>query len=86
MIAIRSYVGYNSGSMSILRAIFGKKGWAGQGAGMARIAIFEIRILVFGCLVVAVGLGAWSWMQKMDRQGYVSVPSKVSEVEVGKSK
>ncbi len=73
-------------SMSILRAIFGKKGWAGQGAGMARIAIFEIRIIVFGCLAVAVALGAWSWMQKMDRQGYVSVPSKVSEVEVGKSK
>jgi hypothetical protein len=72
--------------MSILRAIFGKKGWAGQGAGMARIAIFEIRILVFGCLAVAMVLGAWSWMQKMDRQGYVSVPSKVSEVEVGKSK
>ena len=86
MIAIRSYVGYDSGSMSILRAIFGKKGWAGQGAGMARIAIFEIRILVFGCLAVAMVLGAWSWMQKMDRQGYVSVPSKVSEVEVGKSK
>jgi uncharacterized membrane protein YtjA (UPF0391 family) len=73
-------------SMSILRAIFGKKGWAGQGAGMARITIFEIRILVFGCLAVAMVLGAWSWMQKMDRQGYVSVPSKVSEVEVGKSK
>jgi hypothetical protein len=72
--------------MSILRAIFGKKGWAGQGAGMARIAIFEIRVLVFGCLAVAVALGAWSWMQKLDRQSYVSVPSKVSKVEVGDKK
>jgi hypothetical protein len=72
--------------MSILRAIFGKKGWAGQSAGMPRIAIFEIRILVFGCLAVAVALGAWSWMQKMDRQGYVSVPSKVSKVEAGEKK
>ena len=72
--------------MSILRAIFGKKGWAGQGPGMARVSIFEIRILVFGCLAVAVALGAWSWMQKMDRQGYVSVPSKVSKVEVVEKK
>ncbi|MFA9197667.1 MAG: hypothetical protein ACEQSM_08705 [Aliarcobacter sp.] len=73
-------------SVTILRAIFGKKGWAGQGAGMARIAIFEIRIIVFGCLAVAVAIGAWSWMQKMDRQGYVSDPSKVSKVEVGENK
>jgi hypothetical protein len=53
---------------------------------MARVSIFEIRILVFGCLTVAVALGAWSWMQKMDRQGYVSVPSKVSKVEVVEKK
>ena len=79
-------MGYPLGSMSILQAIFGKKGWAGQGAGMARIAIFEIRVLVFGCLAVAVALGAWSWMQKMDRQGYVSAPSKVSKVEVVEKK
>ena len=79
-------MGYRSMVMSILSAIFGKKGWAGQSAGMARIAIFEIRILVFGCLVVAVALGAWSWMQKMDRQGYVSAPSKVSKVEAGEKK
>jgi hypothetical protein len=72
--------------MSILRAIFGKKGWAGQGAGMARIAIFEIRIIVFGCLAVAVALGAWSWMQKLDRQSYLSVPLKDSKVEVGEKK
>ncbi len=72
--------------MSILSTIFGKKGWPGQSGGMARIAIFEIRILVFGCLVVAVVLGAWSWMQKMDRQGYVSAPSKVSKVEAGEKK
>jgi hypothetical protein len=72
--------------VSILGAIFGKKGWAGQSAGMPRIAIFEIRILVFGCLAVAVALGAWSWMQKIDRQGYVSAPSKVSKVEVGEKK
>ena len=72
--------------MSILRAIFGKKGWAGQGAGMERIAIFEIRVLVFGCLAVAMALGAWSWVQKMDRQGYVSAPSKVSKVVVVETK
>jgi len=79
-------VGYFLGSMSILRAIFGKKRWAGQGAGMARVYIFEIRILVFGCLAVAVALGAWCWMQKLDRQGYVSAPSKVSKVEVVEKK
>jgi len=73
-------------SMSILRAIYGKKGWAGQGAGMARIAIFEIRILVFGCLAVAVALGAWCWMQKLDRQSYASVPSRVNKVEVVEKK
>ena len=72
--------------MSILGAIFGKKRWAGHGAGMAKIAIFEIRILVFGCLAVAVALGAWCWMQKLDRQSYVSVPSKVSKVEVVEKK
>jgi hypothetical protein len=72
--------------VSILGAIFGKKGWAGQSAGVPRVAIFELRILVFGCLTVAVALGAWSWMQKMDRQGYVSVPSKVSKVEVVEKK
>ena len=77
---------YPPRSMSILRAIFGKKGWSGQGAGMARFAIFEIRILVFGCLAVAVALGAWSWMQKLDQQSYVSAPSKVSKVEVGENK
>jgi len=79
-------VGYPLGSMSILRAIFGKKGWAGQGAGMARVYIFEIRILVFGCLAVAVALGAWCWMQKLDRQSYASVHAKVSKVEVVEKK
>jgi hypothetical protein len=72
--------------MSILRAIFGKKGWAGQGAGMARIAIFEIRIIVFGCMAVAVAIGAWCWMQRLDRQSYASVHSKVSKVEVVEKK
>ena len=72
--------------VSILGAIFGKKGWAGQGAGMARIAIYEIRMIVFGCLAVAVAFAAWFWMQKLDRQGYVSAPSKVSKVEVAKKK
>jgi hypothetical protein len=74
-------VGYHLGSMSILRAIFGKKGWARQGA-----CIFEIRILVFGCLAVAVALGAWCWMQRLDRQSYASVHSKVSKVEVVEKK
>lgn len=72
--------------MSILRAIFGKKGWAGQSAGMARIAIFEIRILFFGGLIVLCAFGAWSWMQKLDRQSYVSDPSKVSKAEAGEKK
>ena len=72
--------------MSILRAIFGKKGWAGQGAGVPRIAIFEIRILFFGGLIVLFTFGAWSWMQKLDRESYLSVPSSVSKVEVGKKK
>ena len=82
---IRRPASYYS-SVSILRAIFGKKGWAGQGAGMARFYIFEIRIFVFGCLAVAVALGAWCWMQKLDRQDYVSAPSKVSKVEVVEKK
>ena len=73
-------------SMSILRAIFGKKGWAGQGAGVSRVAIFEIRILLFGGLLLLCSVGAWVWMQKLDRQSYLSVPSKVSKVEVGEKK
>ena len=72
--------------VSILGAIFGKKGWAGQGAGVPRVAIFEIRILFFGGLLVLCAFGAWSWMQKLDRQSYVSVPLKVSKVEVGEKK
>jgi type VI protein secretion system component VasK len=72
--------------LSILGAIFGKKGWAGQSAGVPRIAIFEIRILFFGALIVLCAFGTWSWMQKLDRQSYVSVPSKVSKVEVGEEK
>ena len=72
--------------MSILGAIFGKKGWAGQGAGLQRIAIFEIRILLFGGLIVLCAFGAWSWMQKLDRQSYVSVPAKVSKAEAGEKK
>jgi hypothetical protein len=72
--------------MSILRAIFGKKGWAGQGAGVSRVAIFEIRILLFGGLLLLCSVGAWVWMQKLDRQSYLSVPSKVSKVEVGEKK
>ena len=72
--------------MSILSAIFGKKGWAGQGAGVSRVAIFEIRVLLFGGLIVLCAFGVWFWMQKLDRQSYVSVPSKVSKVEVGEKK
>jgi hypothetical protein len=70
--------------LSILSAIFGKKGWAGQGAGVPRIAIFEIRLLFFGGLIVLCAFGVWFWMQKLDRQSYLSVPSKVSKVEVGR--
>ena len=72
--------------MSILGAIFGKKGWAGQSAGVPRVAIFEIRILLFGGLLVLCTFWAWSWIKKSDRQSYVSVPSKVSKVEVGENK
>lgn len=72
--------------VSILSAIFGKKGWAGQGAGVSRVAIFEIRVLLFGGLIVLCAFGAWFWMQKLDRQSYVSVPSKVSKAEVGEKK
>jgi len=72
--------------VSILGAIFGKKGWAGQSAGVPRVAIFEIRILLFGGLLVLCSFGAWSWMKKSDRQSYISVPSKVSKVEVGEKK
>ena len=79
-------MGYPLGGMSILRAIFGKKGWAGQSAGVPRVAIFELRVLLFGGLLVLCTFGAWSWMQKSDRQSYVSVPLKVSKVEVGEKK
>ena len=72
--------------MSILGAIFGRKGWAGQSAGVPRVAIFELRILFFGGLLVLFTFGAWSWMQKLDRESYLSVPSNVSKVEVGKKK
>ena len=72
--------------VSILGAIFGKKGWAGQSAGVPRVAIFEIRVLFFGGLLVLCTFGAWSWMQKLDRQSYLSVPLKDSKVEVGKKK
>jgi len=72
--------------VSILGAIFGKKGWAGQGAGVSRIAIFEIRLFLFGGLIVLCAFGVWSWMKKSDRQSYVSVPLKISKVEVGEKK
>ena len=72
--------------MSSLGAIFGKKGWAGQSAGVPRVAIFELRILLLGGLIVLCTFGAWSWMQRLDRQSYVSSPSKVSKVEVGERK
>ena len=72
--------------VSILSAIFGKKGWAGQGAGVSRVAIFEIRVLLFGGLIVLCAFGAWFWMQKSDRQSYVAVPSKVSKAEAGEKK
>jgi len=72
--------------VSILGAIFGKKGWAGQSAGVPRVAIFEIRILLFGGLLVLCSFGVWSWMQKLDRQSYLSVPLKDSKVEVGEKK
>ena len=70
-------------SVSILRAIFGKKGWAGQSAGMPKIAIFEIRLMIFGCLIVLCGFGAWSWMGKLDRQSYISVPGATLNGEIG---
>ena len=72
--------------MSILGAIFGKKGWAGQSAGVPRVAIFELRILLLGGLIVLCTFGVWVWMQKLDRQSYLSVPLKVSKVEVGERK
>ena len=72
--------------MSILGAIFGKKGWAGQSAGVPRVVIFELRILLLGGLIVLCTFGVWVWMQKLDRQSYLSVPLKVSKVEVGERK
>ena len=57
-----------------------------NGAGLSRGFIFEMRLLFVGILLVTLFLTSWGWMQKKDRESYVSQSMQKIETAAGSAK
>ena len=57
-----------------------------NGVGLSRGFIFEMRLLFVGILLVTLFLMSWVWMQKKDRESYVSQSMQKIETAAGSAK
>ena len=57
-----------------------------NGVGLSRGFIFEMRLLFMGILLVTLFLTSWVWMQKKERESYVSQPIQKFETAAGSAK
>ena len=68
----------------MLKILMGRRNQ--NGAGLPKAFIFEMRLLFVGILLVTLFLASWVWMQKKDRESYVSQPIQKIETAAGNVK
>ena len=54
-----------------------------NGAGLPKGLILEIRFLAAGVVAVLLFLGIWAWIEKTERESYVSHPIQQVETAAG---
>ena len=70
--------------MEMLKILMGRRNQ--NGAGLPKGFILEMRFLLVGILLVTLFLTSWVWMQRMERQGYVSQSMQKIETAAGSAK
>jgi len=68
----------------MLKILLGRRNQ--NGAGLPKAFIFEMRLLFVGILLVTLFLTSWFWMQKKERESYVSQPIQKIETAAGSPK
>ena len=68
----------------MLKILMGRRNQ--NGAGLPKGFILEMRFLLVGILLVTLFLTSWVWMQRMERQGYVSQSMQKIETAAGSAK
>ena len=67
--------------MKILKILMGSRNQ--NGAGLSKGFILEMRLLFVGILLVTLFLTSWVWMQKKERESYVSQSMQKIETAAG---
>ena len=67
--------------MEMLKILMGRRNQ--NGAGLPKGFILEMRFLLVGILLVTLFLTSWVWMQRTEREGYVSQPIQKFETAAG---
>jgi len=70
--------------MEMLKILMGRRNQ--NGAGLPKGFILEMRFLLVGILLVTLFLTSWVWMQKKDRESYVSQSTQKIETAAGSEK
>ena len=68
----------------MLKILMGRRNQ--NGAGLPKGFILEMRFLLVGILLVTLFLTSWVWMQKKDRESYVSQSTQKIETAAGSAK
>jgi len=68
----------------MLKILMGRRNQ--NGAGLPKGFILEMRFLLVGILLVTLFLTSWVWMQKKDRESYVSQSTQKIETAAGSEK
>ena len=68
----------------MLKILMGRRNQ--NGAGLPKGFILEMRFLLVGILLVTLFLTSWVWMQKEERESYVSQPIEEFETAAGSVK
>jgi hypothetical protein len=67
--------------MEMLKILMGRRNQ--NGAGLPKSFILEMRFLLAGILLVTLLLTGWGWMQKKERESYVSQPIEKFKTAAG---
>jgi len=70
--------------MEMLKILMGRRNQ--NGAGLPKSFILEMRFLLAGILLVTLFLTSWVWMQKKERESYVSQSMQKIETAAGSAK
>lgn len=70
--------------MKMLKILMGRRNH--NGAGLPKGFILEMRLLFVGILLVTLFLTSWFWIQKKERESYVSQMIQKFETAAGSAK